>query len=51
MKKIEKILLIFSIMLITLTLGFCAMWIERDKTTNVRNYNKYFGNEGNITVA
>jgi hypothetical protein len=33
-------------MIIALMLGFCALWIERDKTTNIRNYTKYFGNEG-----
>ncbi|WP_346905993.1 hypothetical protein [Clostridium sp.] len=46
MKKITKIILIFSIILITLTLGFCAMWVERDKTTNIRDYNEYFGDNG-----
>ncbi|KIE44571.1 hypothetical protein U732_116 [Clostridium argentinense CDC 2741] len=46
MKKITKITLIFSIILITLTLGFCAMWVERDKTTNIRDYNEYFGDSG-----
>ncbi|WP_242865959.1 hypothetical protein [Desnuesiella massiliensis] len=46
MKKITKMILIFFIILITLMLGFCAMWIERDKTTNIRNYNKYFGDNG-----
>ncbi|WP_315118425.1 hypothetical protein [uncultured Clostridium sp.] len=49
MNKTEKIIVniskIFMIMLIVLPLGFCAMWIERDKTTDIRNYNKYFGNE------
>jgi len=27
-------------------LTFCAMWVERDKTTNIRDYNKYFGGNG-----
>lgn len=46
MKKIEKIILIFFIILISLMLTFCSMWIERDKTTNIRNYNEYFGDNG-----
>ncbi|MEW9095442.1 MAG: hypothetical protein AB2417_10215 [Clostridiaceae bacterium] len=50
MNKIEKIIVrivqVLMIMLIVLPLGFCALWIERDKTTNIRNYNKYFGDNG-----
>lgn len=46
MNKIEKTFMLFLIMIIALILGFCALWIERDKTTNIRNYTKYFGNKG-----
>ena len=43
MKKGKKILLTLGIILITLIFIFCAMWIERDKTNNIHDYNKYFG--------
>lgn len=46
MNKIEKTFMFSLIMIIALILGFCALWIERDKTTNIRNYTKYFGDNG-----
>lgn len=47
MKKRTKIILsFFIVIIIALPLTFCAMWVERDKTTNIRDYNKYFGGNG-----
>ncbi len=47
MKKKTKIILsFFIVIIIALPLTFCAMWIERDKTTNIGDYNEYFGGNG-----
>lgn len=34
------------IIVIALPLTFCVMWVDRDKTTNLKDYNKYFGDNG-----
>lgn len=47
MKKRTKIILsFFIVIIIALPLTFCAMWVERDKTTNIRDYNEHFGGNG-----
>ncbi len=47
MKKRTKIILsFFIVIIIALPLTFCAMWIERDKTTNIGDYNEHFGGNG-----
>jgi len=47
MKKKTKIILsFFIVIIIALPLTFCAIWVERDKTTNIRDYNKHFGDNG-----
>ncbi len=47
MKKRAKIILsFFIVIIIALPLTFCAMWVERDKTTNIGDYNEYFGGNG-----
>ncbi|WP_018250364.1 hypothetical protein [Orenia marismortui] len=42
----KKILLIFFIILTILVCIFFAIWVEKDKTTNILDYNEYFGDKG-----
>ncbi|MCY6483957.1 hypothetical protein OW763_06290 [Clostridium aestuarii] len=42
----KKILVILGIILTVLICSLCKMWTISDKTTDISNYSKYFGNQG-----
>lgn len=42
----KKFLLIFPLLIAMLFCSGCGVWSEKDKTTNISDYNKYFGQNG-----
>lgn len=43
----KKILLIFQIIIAMFIYSGCGTWTEKDKTTNISDYSKYFAQDGN----
>ena len=45
-KSLMKLLIITISILFLLIIIFCATWVESEKTSNISNYDKYFGIKG-----